>query len=345
MKKIAIEEHFYTKDYVKYLFSRTEFPRREFIEQQGKKYVREWWSPTAFRLFNTDEPNPLLDLGEGRLKAMDEAGIDMQILSLSFPGVEMFSAEDGPEVAKGINDELSDSVKKYPKRFAGLAAIAPQNPSAAVYELERAVNTLGLKGAIVTGHVNGEYLDSKKYWGLLEAAEKLDVPIYVHPKMPAAGMLEYYLEYPGLASAMLGFMADASLHAMRLILSGAFERFPGLKIILGHLGESLPFWLWRLDSRFEEEQSDSASADFYKDFKKTPSQCFKDNFYVSMSGMYWLPVLQFVCTALGADRIMFAADYPYENMKEAARFMETVQLNQLDKEKMSHLNAEKLFKL
>ena len=159
-------------------------------------------------------------------------------------------------------------------------------------------------------------------------------------------MIKPYLAYPGLASAMLGFAAEASLHAMRLILSGVFEKFPGLKIILGHLGEALPFWLWRLDSRWtEEKKADPSSAAFYKDYQKSPAQCFRDNFYVTTSGMFWQPVLQFVCSVLGSDKVMFATDYPYESSKLASEFMESVQLNNDEKEKICHLNAEKILRL
>ena len=249
-------------------------------------------------------------------------------------------------MAKSVNDEVSDAIKRYPDRLAGLAAIAPQNPKEAAKELERAVVKLGLKGAVVNGHIRGEYLDDQKYWVIFERAEKLNVPLYIHPKMPPPDMIKPYLAYPGLASAMLGFAAEASLHAMRLILSGVFEKFPGLKIILGHLGEALPFWLWRLDSRWtEEKKADPSSAAFYKDYQKSPAQCFRDNFYVTTSGMFWQPVLQFVCSVLGSDKVMFATDYPYESSKLASEFMESVQLNNDEKEKICHLNAEKILRL
>jgi 2,3-dihydroxybenzoate decarboxylase len=199
---------------------------------------------------------------------------------------------------------------------------------------------------VVNGHIRGEYLDDRKYWVIFEMEEKLDVPIYIHPKMPSPDMIKSYLTYPGLASGMLGFAAEASLHAIRLILSGVFDKYPSLKIILGHLGEALPFWLWRIDSRWEEEKkADPLSAVFYKNNLKSPAQCFRDNFYVTLSGMYWEPVLQFVRSVLGPDRIMFATDYPYESSKQAAQFMESVQLSHTDKEKICHLNAENLLKL
>ncbi len=344
MKKVAIEEHFHTEAYVRYLFSRKGWPRRELTEEGGRTLVRDWWSAGAFRLLEPG-PSKLTDLGEGRLADMAEAGIDMQVLSLSFPGVEMFEAPDGTAIAKGVNDELSDAVRRFPDKFAGLAAIAPQDPEAAADELERAVTRLGLKGAVVNGHIRGEYLDDRKYWPIFERAQGLDVPIYIHPKMPGPDMIRPYLAYPGLASAMLGFSAEASLHAMRLILSGVFDRYPRLKIILGHLGEALPFWLWRMDSRFEEEKSDPASAAFYKEYRKSPAQCFRDNFYVTLSGMFWQPVLQFVCSVLGSDRIMFATDYPYESSLLASRFMESVQIDERDRGNICHVNAEEILRL
>jgi 5-carboxyvanillate decarboxylase len=346
MRKIAIEEHFHTEEYIKYLHSRKEYPRRDFVEKEGKRFMRDWWSPTNYKLFDTDRPSKINDLGEGRLKEMDEAGIDMQVLSLSFPGVELFDPSDGTSISKVVNDELSKVVKHHQDRFAGFAAIAPQAPQAAADELERAVNELGLKGAAINGNIKGEFLDDQRFWPIFERAEKLDVPLYIHPKMPPAEMLKPYLAYPGLASGLLGFAAEASLHAMRLICSGIFDTYPGLKIILGHLGESIPFWLWRIDSRFlEEKESDPASAEVYKNLQKNPSQYFKDNFYVTTSGMFWQPVLQFVCSVLGADKILFAADYPYESSGEAVQFMESVQLSDSDKDKICHLNAEKLFGL
>jgi len=345
MKKIAVEEHIHTEDYTAYLYARKEYPRRDFTEEGGKKFIRDWWAPTKYRLMDPDQPNKLTDHGEERIKEMDEAGIDIQVLSLSFPGVELFDAADGVDIAKTVNNNISEVVNRYPERFAGFAAIAPQDPDAAAAELERAVTNLGLKGAMINGNIRGEFLDDQKYWVIFEMAQKLDVPIYIHPKMPPSDMIKPYLAYPGLASAMAGFAAEASLHATRLICSGVFDRYSGLKIILGHLGEALPFWLWRLDSRLQEEKSDPASAEFYKNLKKNPSQYFKENFYVTTSGMFWEPVLKFVCSVLGADRVLFAVDYPYESSKEATKFIESMPMNEGDKAKICHQNAEKLLGL
>ncbi|OGO16836.1 MAG: hypothetical protein A2Z02_05825, partial [Chloroflexi bacterium RBG_16_48_7] len=273
MKIIATEEHFHTPGYLKVLRARKEWPNRVPYEEGGKKLEKEFFLPGEFRIMDPSNPGRASDLGDVRIGDMDAAGVSMQILSLSFPSLELFEPAEATAVATVINDEIAEIIKKYPQRFTSLATIAPQSPSFAVKELERAVKKLGLKGAMVTGHIMGEYLDSKKFWPILEAASSLDVPIYIHPKFPPQDMIKPYLGYPGLSSAILGFAADASLHAMRLILSGVFDKYPNLKIVLGHMGEALPFWLWRMDSRIQEESKQNpVAAKYYKDFKKTPSQ-------------------------------------------------------------------------
>jgi 5-carboxyvanillate decarboxylase len=280
----------------------------------------------------------LLDIGEARLREMDEEGIDMQILSLVSPGVQPFDSNTGSTLARNINDRLSEAVSQHPKRFAGFASLAPQNPGEAADELERAVKELGLKGACINSHTKGEYLDYKKYWVILERAEKLGVPIYIHPRSPSPGMLEPFMEYPMLATAMSGFSAEVSLHALRLISSGVFDEYPKLTIILGHLGEALPYWLWRLDNLYLRNP-------LIEKLKKSPGDYFKENFYVTTSGMFWQPPLMCAYLALGADRILFAVDYPMESNRMGVRFMEEAPICDRDKEKIYHLNAEKLFNL
>jgi 5-carboxyvanillate decarboxylase len=348
MKIIAIEEHFYTDDYVAYLRSRKKVPKIDIVEEAGQKFERSWWSQNNYKMTPPNLPYNFSNLidKERRINEMDKAGIDMQVLSLSFPGVEEFDASEGISMAKAVNDELAETVKRYPERFAGFATIAPQDPEAAADELERAVKKLGLRGVMINGNIQGEYLDEQKYWVILEMAEKLGVPIYIHPKHPSSDMIKPYLAYPGLALPMWGYGAEAGLHAMRLICSGVFDKYPELKIILGHLGEAIPFWLWRIDCRWLfEKESDLAAAKIYNNFQKRPSQYFKDNFYVTTSGMFWQPVLQFVYSVLGADRILFAADYPWESSEEAVHFIESVPINTGDKEKICHSNAEKLLGL
>jgi 2,3-dihydroxybenzoate decarboxylase len=262
----------------------------------------------------------------------------MQVLSLISPGVQVFDAATGTSLARRVNDQLYRIVQKYPGKFAGLAALAPQDPRGAADELERAVKELGLKGASINSHTRGEYLDDKKYWVIFERAERLGVPIYIHPRMPSPGMLKPYLTYPSLATAMSGFAAEVSLHALRLILSGLFDEHPGVKIILGHLGEGLPFWLWRLDNRWLRMPQGMI-------IKKRPSQYIKDHFFITTAGNF--SVSAFLCAylELGADRILFAVDSPLESNREAVQFMEGLPISDGDKEKVCHLNAERLFKL
>ncbi len=214
--------------------------------------------------------------------------------------------------------------------------IAPQDPQGAADELVRAVTKLGLRGASINSHTRGEYLDNKKFWHIFEQAEKLNVPIYIHPRTPSPDMLKPYLDYPGLDTAMLGFAHEVALHALRLICSGLFDEYPKLQIILGHLGESLPYWLWRIDDR---------AAYLSNKLQKKPSQYIKDNFYITTSGMFWQPALMCAYLALGAERILFAVDYPLQELKDAVQFMEEAPICDYDKEKICYLNAQQLLGL
>src|SRR3990170_8292344 len=185
------------------------------------------------------------DLGEGRIRDMDEAGIAKQVLALTAPGVQVFDAPTATSLARSFNDELAEAIGRHPERFAGLAAIAPQDPGGAARELERGVRSLGLKGAIVNAHTHGEYLDDPKFWDILASAEALDVPIYLHPNTPSNAMIKPFIGRR-LDGAVFGFAVETGLHALRLVVSGAFDRFPKLKIVLGHLGDGLPYWLFRI---------------------------------------------------------------------------------------------------
>ncbi|MFC1869312.1 amidohydrolase family protein [Thermodesulfobacteriota bacterium] len=343
MKRIAIEEHFMTQGYIDYLRSKKDFPKLKTVEDEKHRQVeRLFFAPDKGRDQDPIETNRLLDVGTDRLSEMDECGMDMQVLCLSL-GVGIFEKSDGVVMAKKTNDELSEIIKKNPKRFSGFAVLAPQDPDSAADELTRAVQDLGLKGALLNSHVKGEYLDEKKYWVIFEAAEKLDVPIYLHPSMPSPAMREPFLTYKPLTGSMWGYGVDGGLHAMRLICSGVFDKYPGLKIILGHLGEALPFWLWRIDNRWVKEKYESDP--FVKKLNKYPGQYIKENFFVTTSGMFWDQA--FLCTysALGADKILFAVDYPYEENSEAVDFMDNVPICDADKEKIYHSNAEKLLSL
>lgn len=281
----------------------------------------------------------LLDFEDARLAEMDANHVAVQVLSLAGPGCELFKPSEATALVREINDEIAGVMKKHPDRFVGLAALAPQDPEGAADELERAVQELGFKGAKINSHIRGgEYLDQGKYWVLLERAEALGVPIYLHPRPPSPAMLKPYAEYGfRLAGPVLGFAADTSLAAMRLIYSGVFDRFPGLKIILGHLGEALPFWLNRVNHLWGSEEGGGNLS-----IAKRPSEYIKDNFVMTTSGMSFVPAFMCAYLALGAESIMFAVDYPFEKSREAVQFMENLAISEDDKHKICHLNAEKL---
>jgi 2,3-dihydroxybenzoate decarboxylase len=316
MKIIAVEEHFGTSEYYRYSRPMMFEPIRE----------------------NPDNIRKQVDIGQGRLREMDEAGINMQVLSLGMPGVEVFDTSDGIIWAKKTNDELAKLIKEQPDRFAGVAALPAQDPVAAADELERAVSKLGLKGAQINSHVRGEYLDDRKFWIIFQKAEKLEVPVYIHPKDPSPDMVKPYKAYPGLELALLGFGAEVHLHVLRLIFSGLFDEFPRLKIVIGHMGEALPYWLWRIDNHFNR-------TNMVQKLKRKPSEYFKDNFFITTSGMFWQPALLCAYLTLGADNILFAVDYPYESNEIAVQFIKAAPICDSDKEKICHLNAERLYKL
>lgn len=280
-----------------------------------------------------------------RLKDMDEAGIDMQVMSFSLGPGDGIDTSDAVSMARNANDMLAEVVQKYPDRFAGFATLPIKEPAAAARELERAVLKLGLKGTLIyVGH-DGDYIDTQKYWVIYETAEKLDVPVYLHPGRLLPDMSAPYMTYPILSMATWGFAALTGLQAMRLICSGAFDKYPSLKIMLGHLGEGIPYFLWRIDKHWLEDRQIAGKDAPGNRLQKKPSEYFKENFYVTTSGMLWPPVLQFVISALGADRILFATDYPPESALEAAQFIESVPISESDREKICHLNAEKLLRL
>lgn len=337
MRKIAIEEHFTTEEHLDSLKTivNDKYPVKEVIQEEK---LLSYELPFLFPERREEAVKRLLDIGKTRVNEMDKVGIDMQILSLVSPGVQVFDAPKGTALAKKINDQLSEAVHAYPERLAGFATLAPQDPREAANELERAVKELGFKGACINSHTKGEYLDQTKYWVIFERAEKLGVPIYIHPRSPSPDMVKPFLDYPMLTTAMIGFAAEVSLHALRLICSGLFDEFPHLKIILGHLGEALPYWLWRLDNIY-------LRTPFPEKLNKTPSEYFKDHFFVTTSGMCWQPALLCSYLALGAEKILFAVDYPLERNEVAVQFMEEVAICDGDKEKICHLNAENLLGL
>ncbi len=285
----------------------------------------------------------MLDLGDRRLGDMDATGIAKQILSVTSPGVQIFDADTAVGLAASINDQLSEAVNKHPTRFAGLAALAPQNPAEAAKELERGVKTLGLKGAIINSHTHGEFLDDPKYWAIFEAAEALKVPIYIHPGTPPPAMIGPFLER-GLDGAIYGFAVETGLHLLRIIVSGALDRFPGLRIVAGHLGEGLPYWLFRIDFMHRRMVAANRYASVPK-LNRQPSDYLKENFYVTTSGMAWAPPILYAQSVLGVDRVLYAMDYPYQFVPEEVQVTDDLPISDADKKKLYQSNAEQVFSL
>jgi len=286
----------------------------------------------------------LADLGDVRIRVMDETGVSMQVISLASPGVQVFDAEQGTALAKSSNDHLAQAVRGNPTRFAGLAAIAPQDPAGAAEELERAVGELGLKGAVINSHTKGEYLDEDKFRPILAKAEELGVPLYLHPRTPSPEMIKPFMKYPGLEGPTFGFHVETGLHAVRLILGGIFDDYPGLTVVLGHLGEGLPFWIDRIDNRAQSIQSDSGSEGSRR-LRRRPSDYLRENFYLTTSGMDFEPALMLAHKVVGPDRLMFAVDYPYEDARNMVRVLDEAPMSDEDKEKIYQRNAERVFDL
>jgi 2,3-dihydroxybenzoate decarboxylase len=282
-------------------------------------------------------------LDETRIADMDATGIDLQLLLLTAPGVQVMDKGTAVSMAKLSNDRVADAVKKYPTRFAALAAVAPQDPAAAAKELERSVKTLGLKGAVINSHTRGEFLDDAKFWDIFAAAEALDVPIYIHPSGPPPAMAQPFLER-GLEGAIFGFGVEVALHVLRIIVSGAFDRFPKLKIVIGHTGEGLPFWLYRIDYMHTASVR-SGRYEMMKPLKRKPSDYIRENLYVTNSGVAWDPSVKFCQQVLGVDRVLYAMDYPYQFVPEEVTFNDNFTMSDADKKQFFQTNAEKLFKL
>ena len=334
MKKIDFEAHFYTTEYIETMYHHKGYPR--FSDDEQTKKRRLWYNPEVGQPFADFLLNALMNLGEERLKRMDACDVDVQILSLSAPGLEQLDPTTGVDLAKKANNTLSEVINRYPDRFMGYAALAPGNPQEAADELERCVQELGFKGWNTHSNYGNTYLDDKKYLPILERAEKLNVPIYLHPTVPAIPQLKGYGF--ALAGAAFGFGIETALCLMRLIYSGVFDKYPQLKIILGHLGEGLPFIRNRIDWAYVRPFDPAARPTL----SKKPSEYLKDNVFVTTSGNYYQPAFQCTYEALGIDKILLGTDYPYEDPEECIQFLEGLPLSQEDKDKIYTLNAAQL---
>ena len=280
----------------------------------------------------------LLDLEEERIKIMDENGVDMHLLSLTAPGVQMFDADTALDLAVLANDRMAEVISRHPKRFAGLASFPPQSPKRAAKEMERAINKLKLNGFVVNSHTNNEYLDNSKYWPVLEAAEALDACIYIHPRAASDGLAGPMHDY-GMDSALWSYGVEVSTHAVRMMLGGVFDQFPKLKICLGHMGEAVHFWLWRIDYMSLNAQQRG----WARKLKRKPSEYFKDNFVITTSGQESHLALDFSIKAIGAENILWAIDYPYQPTTPAVEFMDSAPISDQEKELIYHENAQRVF--
>lgn len=289
-----------------------------------------------------DIRSKLVDLDDMRIADMDAAGIDHQIISLTSPGVQVFDRDTAVSLARDSNDQLAEAVKRHPDRFTGLCAIAPQAPDVAAEELERCVK-LGFRGIINNSHTFGEYLSDQKFWPIFEAAEAMDMPIYLHPYTPPKNMIGPLLE-AGLDGAIYGFGVETGQHLLRIITSGVFDRFPKLQMIVGHMGEALPFWMYRLDYMHGAGVR-SQRYECMKPLKKKVSDYLRENVYITNSGMAWEPAIKFTQQVIGTERVMYAMDYPYQYTPQEVIDMDNMDMPDADKKLFYQGVAEKVFKL
>ena len=282
----------------------------------------------------------LADLGKLRLREMDEAGIDLQVISHAPSQIQQLEPKESVPEATAMNDRLHDAVDRNPERFAAFASLPTRDPKAAADELERTVTRLGFKGAMIHGRTQDVFHDVQTFWPIYERAERLDVPIYIHPGPPHPKMVEaYYADYladfPGLSSAAWGYTIDTANQVVRMILSGLFEAHPNLKIVIGHMGESIPFLVDRIDEALKRPGNKPVN------FKDT----FCKHFWITTSGHFSTPALLCAVMEMGIDRILFSVDWPFIDNLPGMRWMETVPLSAEDREKMFNGNARRLLKM
>jgi predicted TIM-barrel fold metal-dependent hydrolase len=283
----------------------------------------------------------LADVGALRLKEMDEAGIDVQVLSHANPSLQKLDADIAVPLARRVNDRLHQTVTAHPDRFAAFAALPTADPKASADELERTVTQFGFKGAMVNGLTGeGVFHDDKRFWPIYERAQALDVPIYIHPGVPHPAVIDAYYrdyidKYPSLLRAAWGFTVETATQGVRMVLSGVFDAYPGLKIILGHLGEGLPFYLWRISMGLARDGRGGKS---FRDV-------FCEHFYITTSGFFSDPALLCCVMEMGIDRILFSVDYPFVDNPPGTAWVERVPLCAEDRAKLMNGNAARLLKM
>lgn len=321
MKKIVLEEHFITPDFVHYTM-----PYYKFFPENAIEGIL----------------GKLSDFDDQRIEEMNKGDIDIAVISLTSPGVQ-----NEPDVTTAINlarkanDILAEKIKKNPDRFRGFAHLPLQDPLAAAVELERCVRDYQFVGALINGQTGGHYLDEERYYPFWEKVQELDVPIYLHPS-------DFYqtphnlVGYDSINNAIWGWTVETATHALRLIFGGTFDRFPGAKLILGHMGETLPYLLWRFDSQTSLRQKLIKDS---KSIKKLPSQYIKDNVFITTSGVFSNGPLLCALDAIGEENVMFSIDYPYESVGAATQFIDNAPISDSVREKICYKNAKRILKI
>ena len=324
LRTITLEEHFASPGFIA-------GPGRNFIEQIRNSGAR------GARIFEQ-----LQDTGDRRLGEMDAAGIDMQVISLNAPGVEQADVAEQVAIARESNDILVDVVKKNPRRFAAFAALPVAVPEQAAEELDRRVRQQGFKGTLINGHSRGRYLDDKFFSPILERAEALNAPIYLHPTIPPKAVVDAL--YGGFSPAVSGQFAgpgwgwhiETAVHLLRMILGGVFDRYPRLQVVIGHMGEAIPFMLPRLDRMMPMETTKLA---------RPLGAYLRENVHYTFGAFNFTPTFLDLLLGVGVERIMFSVDYPHGSMAEARAFLDKLPVSTADRERIAHGNAERLFKL
>jgi predicted TIM-barrel fold metal-dependent hydrolase len=329
MRIVALEEH-YTVPRIVAGISADAITRRGF---PGPDFV---WAQATKR-------NELADLGDARLADMDASGIAVQVLSVAGPGADLVSGQPGIDLARAYNDTLAEVCAHYPDRYSGFAHLPMLAPEAAADELERAVKDLGFRGALVNGATNGRFLDDPAFEPILARAETLDLPLYIHPGIPPTAVRNaYYDGLPGnfsftMALSAWGWHAETAIHALRLVLSGALDRHPRLKIVIGHMGEALPFMLDRID--------ETTAAEAKLRLQRSVRQTVLDRVWITTSGFFTMVPFMAALMSFGADRIMFSVDYPFASNARARAFLDAMPVSSADRAKIAHGNADRLLRL
>jgi 2,3-dihydroxybenzoate decarboxylase len=337
--RIATEEAFATREQIDVYL-------RMIRDGQADKGMVSLWgfygtSPSARAV---DILERLLDLGEHRIAAMDATGIDKAVLALTSPGVQpLLDLDEAKGIATRANDTLADACGRYPDRFIGMTAVAPQDPAWSAAEIRRGARELGFKGVQINSHTQGRYLDEPDFDPIFRALAETGQPLYIHPSTPPDAMIAPMLE-AGLDGAIFGFGVETGMHLLRLITIGIFDRYPDLQIMVGHMGEALPYWLYRLDYMHQAGVR-SQRYERMRPLKKSITEYMRSNVLVTNSGMAWEPAIRFCQQVVGEDRVMYAMDYPYQVEPREVRDMDNMAIPDALKKKFFQTNAERWFKL